>query len=409
YFISKSKRVKRKRFVKPKVVPVKSNVGKRKRLDEDVASEEVEDEDVVSDEDGDDVDECVSDEEGNDAAEGNDVDEHVSDEEGNDAAEGNDVDEHVSDEEEKESEEDKGSEEVDETNEAEEAVKKSTKGKKKGVVSKFLILILRLKKRRTVPCSLFAAIRDSQVDMKSFLWDVGFSSLSNVFIDALPARLARFVVRAFSGSSYEFKLDKGIMRVTPEKIHEILGVPLGGTSIFNLPEIPLDDPFVKLWFKQFHPKPLKDIYAYDIAEKLVIAKRVDFMFEVNFLMLFANVMGTSDTMKAIVNLTVLRHIREDTNIAAIDWCGFIHKCLQDSVKPKTVSFLIHSTKFDRFSVIRQRPAIRNWTTTAMNLRKGLEIQEEVIGKLDLHGIWTQSKVDQTEGFYDVGDNVSRLT
>ncbi|GKA36869.1 hypothetical protein Tco_0723434, partial [Tanacetum coccineum] len=120
----------------------------------------------------------------------------------------------------------------------------------------------------------------------------------------LPGRLARFVVRAFTCSSYEFKLDKGIIRVTPEKVHEILGVPLGGNSIFNLLEIPLD-PFVNLWFKQFHTKPLKDIHISNIAGKLVLAKRVDFMLKFNCLMLFLNVMGTADTMKVIVNLTVL--------------------------------------------------------------------------------------------------------
>ncbi|GJR75323.1 hypothetical protein Tco_0087688, partial [Tanacetum coccineum] len=248
---------------------------------------------------------------------------------------------------------------------------------------------------RTVPSLLFAAIRDSQVDTESFMLDIGFSSLHNVYIDTLPQRFARFVVRAFSASSYEFKLEKGIIRVTPEKVHEILGVPLGGTSIFDLPEIPLDDPFVNEWFKQFDPKPLKKIRACDIAEKLVLTKTVDFMFKVNFLMLFANVMGTADTMKAIVNLTVLRRIREDTNIAGIDWCGFIHKCLQGSSEPNT------------FPIIRHRPAIRNWTTTAMNRRQELEIQEQVIGKLDLHGEWTESELDQTEGFYDVGENVSR--
>nr|GFC56010.1 reverse transcriptase domain-containing protein [Tanacetum cinerariifolium] len=112
---------------------------------------------------------------------------------------------------------------------------------------------------RTVPSSLFAAIRDTQVDMESFLSDIGFSSLHNVYIDPLPQRFSRFVVRAFSASSYEFKLEKGIIRVTLEKVYEILRVPLGGTSIFELPEIPLDDPFVKEWFKQFDPKPLKKI------------------------------------------------------------------------------------------------------------------------------------------------------
>ncbi|GKB15976.1 hypothetical protein Tco_0849899, partial [Tanacetum coccineum] len=269
---------------------------------------------------------------------------------------------------------------------------------------------------RTVPSSLFAAIRDSQVDMESFLSDIGFSSLHNVFIESLPQRFARFVVRAFSASSYEFKLEKGIIRVTPEKVHKILRVRLGGTSIFDLPEISLDDQFVKEWFKQFDLKPLKEIRACDIARKLVLTKIVDFMFKVNFLMLFANVMGTTDTMKAIVNLTVLRRIREDTNIAGIDWCGFIHKCLQGSSEPKTLnrfyvgplSFLIlmylDSIKFDKLPVIRQRPAIRNWTTTAMNRRQELEIEEQVIGKLDLHGEWTESELDQTEGFYDVVEN-----
>ncbi|GJT48302.1 hypothetical protein Tco_0974459 [Tanacetum coccineum] len=115
-----------------------------------------------------------------------------------------------------------------------------------------------------------------------------FSSLHNISIDTLPQRFARFMVRAFSASSYEFKLEKGIIRVTPEKVHEILGVPLGGTSIFDLPERPLDDPFVKEWFKQFDPKPLKEIRACNIAEKLVLTKTVDFLFKVNFLMLFAN-------------------------------------------------------------------------------------------------------------------------
>ncbi|GJW18645.1 hypothetical protein Tco_0026081 [Tanacetum coccineum] len=267
---------------------------------------------------------------------------------------------------------------------------------------------------RTVPSSLFAAIHDSQVDMESFLSDIGFSSLHNVFIDTLPQRFSRFVVRAFSASNYEFKLcgklegglnniisinklDKGIIRVTPEKVYEILGVPLGGTSIFDLPEIPLDDPFVKEWFKQFDPKPLKEIRACDIAEQLVLTKRVDFMFKVNFIMLFANVMGTTDTMKAIVNLTVLRRSSEPKTLN-----GFY-------IGPLCFLILLYldSTKVDRFPVICQRPAIRNWTTTAMNRRHELEIQEQVIGKLDLLGAWTESEIDQTEGFYDVGDNVSR--
>ncbi|GKD29144.1 hypothetical protein Tco_1239922 [Tanacetum coccineum] len=135
-------------------------------------------------------------------------------------------------------------------------------------------------------------------------------------------------------------------------LSDLQGVPLGGTSIFDLPEIPLDDPFVKEWFKQFDPKPLKEIY---------------------------------------------------TIIAGIDWCGFIHKCLKGSSEPKTlkgfyVALYLDSIKFDKFLVIRQRHAIRNWTTTVMNQRQELEIEDQVIGKLELHGEWTESELDQTEEF-----------
>nr|GEU97577.1 ubiquitin-specific protease 13 [Tanacetum cinerariifolium] len=179
-------------------------------------------------------------------------------------------------------------------------------------------------KNKKLPSLLFASIRDSQVDMESFLSDIGFSSFHIVFIDTLPHRFAKFVVRGFSASSYEFKLEKGIIRVTLKKVHEILGVPLNGTSIFDLPERPLDDPFVKEWFKQFDPKTLKEIRACDIAKKPVLAKTADFMFKVNFFMLFANVMSTADTMKAIVNLTVLRRIHKDTNIARIAFQVYIH-------------------------------------------------------------------------------------
>ncbi|GKD49479.1 hypothetical protein Tco_1278455, partial [Tanacetum coccineum] len=35
----------------------------------------------------------------------------------------------------------------------------------------------------------------------------------------------------------------------------------------------------------------------------------------------------------------------------------------------------------------------------MNRRQELEIQEQVIGKLDLHGEWIESELEQTEGFF----------
>ncbi|GJX66578.1 peptidase C48, SUMO/sentrin/Ubl1 [Tanacetum coccineum] len=260
--------------------------------------------------------------------------------------------------------------------------------------------------------SFFDAIRDAKVNMKKVLWRIlGFlSTHRTVNIDMLPNRLARFVVRAFDNKTYNFYLKTGVVHVTPEKVHEILGLPIGGISLYDLPERREDDEFVQLWLSQFAPKKKKQIFATDIAEKLVRSTRVDFMFKVNFLMLFANVMGKADTMKAFVNLSVVRRIREDTNIAGVDWCDFIHRCLAISHEPNTDSgfyngplcFLIllylDSTKFDRVPIIRSRPAIKNWSTKNMRTRQDLEIEGEAFGKLEFYGEWSENETVEAEGF-----------
>nr|GEV16418.1 hypothetical protein [Tanacetum cinerariifolium] len=285
-------------------------------------------------------------------------------------------------------------------------VKNLNKKKKKPLIAELIKKIEYLDdlpslRSRTVPFSLFAVIHDFQVDMELFLSDIGFSSLHNVYIDTLPHRFARCLVRGFSASSYEFKLKKGIIRVTPEKVHKILGVPLDtlphrfarclvrGFSASSY-EFKLKNGIIRVTPEKVHKilgVPLGETSISDLPE------------------IPLDDLCTADTIKAIVNLNVLRRIREDTNIARIDWCGFIHKYLQGKSEPNTLMYL-DSTKFDKFPVIRQRPAIRNWTTTAMSRRQELEIEEQVIGKLDLYGEWTESKLDQTEGFYDVGENVS---
>nr|GEY68012.1 ubiquitin-specific protease 13 [Tanacetum cinerariifolium] len=191
---------------------------------------------------------------------------------------------------------------------------------------------------RTVSSSFVHAIRDAKVNMKSFIEDIGFSALHSVNIDTLPNRLARFVVRAFYSKTYNFYLKTGVVHVTAEKVHEILGLPIGGISLYDLPERREDDEFVQLWLSQFAPKKNKRIFATDIAEKLVRSTRGDFMFIVNFLMLFANVMGKADTMRAFVNLSVVRCIREDTNIAGVDWGEFHSPAVSKAIKGNELEF-----------------------------------------------------------------------
>ncbi|GKE28250.1 hypothetical protein Tco_1443634, partial [Tanacetum coccineum] len=193
------------------------------------------------------------------------------------------------------------------------------------------------------------------------------------------------------------------------KIHDMLGVHVGGYSLFDLDEREADHEFVKLWVGQFHHVELRDLRVNDIARKLVAAKEIDFLFKVNFLTLFMNTMGKTGGLKGQICLDVVRRLREDSVILDIDWCGYIYDCLRDSKLPSgtnhylgPLTFLIllylDSTKFDRFPVVRTRPAIRNWSTYLMKQRQESELKDRVLGLLDLHVEWTEAEVQEAEGF-----------
>ncbi|GJW32199.1 hypothetical protein Tco_0052231 [Tanacetum coccineum] len=148
---------------------------------------------------------------------------------------------------------------------------------------------------------------------------------------------------------------------------------------------------------------------------LVAAKEIDFLFKVNFLTLFTNTMGKADGLKGQICLDVVKRLREDSVISDIDWCGYIYDCLRDSKLPSgtnhylgPLTFLIllylDSTKFDRFPVVRTRPAIRNWSTYLMRQRQELELKERVVGLLDLNSDWTETEVKEAEGFIGSVEN-----
>nr|GFC91889.1 hypothetical protein [Tanacetum cinerariifolium] len=123
------------------------------------------------------------------------------------------------------------------------------------------------------------------------------------------------------------------IEVTPSKIHDMLGVTFGGYSLFDLDERETDHEFIRKWAGQFYPLELKKVRVNDIAQKLIAAQEIDFLFKVNFLTLFTNTMGKADVLKGQICLDVVRRLREDSVISDIDWCGYIYSCLRDSKLP----------------------------------------------------------------------------
>ncbi|GJS63138.1 hypothetical protein Tco_0677702, partial [Tanacetum coccineum] len=125
---------------------------------------------------------------------------------------------------------------------------------------------------RTTSNSLFSAIRKARVDMWSFLQGIGFSSFYNVSIDNLPSRLGRYALSKFDSETYRVTFETGdYVEVTPSKINDMLGIPIGGISLFLLDVRPIEHEFVRMWVNQFYPKSLKDIRLNNVASKVISA------------------------------------------------------------------------------------------------------------------------------------------
>ena len=321
------------------------------------------------------------------------------------------------------------------------------KGKKKGkvltteemqhqdYVSKLPIL-----HARTAPTALHTAIHGiKNVDVQKFLLDIGFSSFFNLQIDYIPSRLGRYVVKNFDEKTCRLKLEnERFIEVTVSTVHDMLGIPIGGESLLSLPTRSVEDKFEDVWKSQFSKK-FKEVKVNDVASKLIESKEVDFLFKINFLTLFVNTMGMCSSLTGELNLDVVRRVRENTDISAIDWCAYIFHCLKNSRKPTTdlnkytgpytflvVSFILYlvlncfhvsvtyliqlsysflffvfcfqlfyldSTKYEKVPVLRTRPAIKQWSSFLMKKRQELELKEECFGMSEL---FSESDPQETE-------------
>nr|GEY79210.1 hypothetical protein [Tanacetum cinerariifolium] len=215
--------------------------------------------------------------------------------------------------------------------------------------------------------------KSKKLDSSSSLETDEFDSLSDeVYQKSKKLMIKGGLKRKRNGSNSDSSsVDEETMRrmfnklkkkVTHLKIHEILGVPVGGYSLFDLEERQDDHEFVR--------------------------------------------MGIADRLKDQICLDVVRRLHEDCVISNIDWCNYIYDCLQYSKLPEGTNhyrLYLDSTKFDRFPIVLTCPAIRNWSSYLMKQRQKLELKDHVIGLLELQGEWTEAEVQETEGF--TGDDL----
>ncbi|GJY28152.1 hypothetical protein Tco_0403919 [Tanacetum coccineum] len=138
---------------------------------------------------------------------------------------------------------------------------------------------------RSSPKSMYEAMMTLTDPQKKCLKDMGFERMIHFPIVELPSALAYHATDHFHPGSMELRLEKGFIKATRQKVHDMLGIPMGARTA--------------------------------IASVISDTTEADFMFRMNFITLFRSTMGTLDN-GGRVSTKLLKRIIEDVDISDID-------------------------------------------------------------------------------------------
>ncbi|GJZ81167.1 hypothetical protein Tco_0646161 [Tanacetum coccineum] len=190
---------------------------------------------------------------------------------------------------------------------------------------------------------------------------------------------------------------------------EVLGIPMGKKKLESDSPREYNDEFQKEFKEQFEFK--KFITTTDLSKLIQKTTNTDFMFQMNYLMLFANYMINCDN-SSILKYFVTKNIKSKDIISDFNWYEFIWNHIRTSkvnwddstsenwyYEPNTVLMLIylHYTKFDSMVTMpRKWPAIKNWTNQEVIDREILEMNAGEFGKVEFIEDDDEGNANETE-------------
>ncbi|GJW38998.1 hypothetical protein Tco_0064843 [Tanacetum coccineum] len=96
---------------------------------------------------------------------------------------------------------------------------------------------------------MYEAMMTLSDPQKKCLKDMGFERMIHFPIVELPSALAYHAINHFHPGSMELRLEKGCIKATRQKVHDMLGIPRGSKKLEDLEQRPSNDPFIKEWEK----------------------------------------------------------------------------------------------------------------------------------------------------------------
>ncbi|PWA41970.1 hypothetical protein CTI12_AA548360 [Artemisia annua] len=251
-------------------------------------------------------------------------------------------------------------------------------------------------------------------------------------IGEIPTKLAFFVINSLQTNTMSLKLPTGEITISSETVKVIFGIPMKERPLERQEgERGFDHPFLAEWKSQF-PEDVKWVTTRALSQVILETTNENYMFKMNFLILFATTMGCCDN-SSVVKYKVLQNVLEDDNVQDIDWCTYIWECARYSkvdwkknnknkevVYYGPITFLMVNSELlcnyitsnnlsqviiyvfishmlyetARVSALhkvcwyggrRKVPAFKSWNSTLMKKRETLEMNQSNFGQVEVIG------------------------
>ncbi|KAL8247695.1 hypothetical protein R6Q59_008911 [Mikania micrantha] len=171
-------------------------------------------------------------------------------------------------------------------------------------------------------CEFLDILTDEQ---KSAIDDIGFSSIKDFKIKAIPSCLAYWLLYNYDPASNMLNLGSERIKITPGLVCQTLGIPMGKIQLEEKKKPSLSDPVVAEFRQQF--QGINGIPTVKTITDLVKSSgNSGRMFKINFLVVFNTIMAQM-SQGSTANMSFLTSFNQGADFKSFDWCSYIITCL----------------------------------------------------------------------------------
>ncbi|KAJ0560205.1 putative papain-like cysteine peptidase superfamily [Helianthus annuus] len=179
---------------------------------------------------------------------------------------------------------------------------------------------------RCSPKTLYEWMLKFNDKQKNIVRDIGFGSILNLKIQHVPTSLGLWLAKNYDDSTRILNLGSQSIKLSPELVHSVLGIPNGSRIITENNRPSIKSPVVKLWRSQF-PTGFTRFLVHETQtylDRRCKRERNDcgMLFVLNFLVLMFTHLGEG-TKSGTVNQRFLPLITKDVDIKELGWCDYM--------------------------------------------------------------------------------------